>query len=420
MDLLPLQQNENQMCKPVRLQVQDFGPIKKADIVIDKYTVLLGGQGAGKSTLAKLFSLFTWLEKSLSLCTLSTKHIEQYSRFQNVYCKYHRIETFFKPTTSIDYAGVSYDFSYRNAKFKVTSHGEFPSYEVAKVMYVPAERGYLSMQSKSLSFKGMPDSLQAFHEEFKEAEQYFKEGCVLPVNDLSFEYDSLNDYAWLRGKDYKVSLAASSSGFQSLLPLILVTRYLTAWVSKKEGESMLNADEQKRVRLEVQKVMLNNQLSDEVKMAMLHTLSSRFRYSRFVNIVEEPEQNLYPISQKVVLFELLGSANTMEGNQVLLTTHSPYFVNFLTLAVKAGNLFEKTKDNAVLQEKIAAVTPLQSVVLSEHLHIYELKDGHSVLLDTYDNGVPSDSNILNSLLGETNEMFDKLLEIEDFINNGKD
>ena len=33
--------------------------------MIDKYTVLIGGQGTGKSTVAKLFSLFTWLEKAL-------------------------------------------------------------------------------------------------------------------------------------------------------------------------------------------------------------------------------------------------------------------------------------------------------------------------------------------------------------------
>lgn len=408
------------MCAPVRLQVFDFGPIKSADIIIDKYTVLLGGQGAGKSTLAKLFSLFTWLEKSLSLCSVSSKNVERHSRFRNIYCKYHRIESYFKPSSAISYEGVSFDFLYKDSRFQVLPHeeGNLASYDVAKVMYVPAERGYLSMQAKTFSLKGMPDSMQSFYEEFKDAELHFRNGCALPVNGLSFEYDSLNDFAWLKGAGYKVSLSASSSGFQSLLPLILVTRYLTEWVSRRGETSRLNAEEQKTVRQEVRKVMQNDGLSEDVKMAMLQSLSSRFMYSRFVNIVEEPEQNLYPESQMEVLFELLCASNDMEGNQVLLTTHSPYFVNFLTLAAKAGSLGRTLEKRDGLQKEIASVVPLKAQVDASRLHVYELVNGNARPLETFDGGLPSDNNTLNILLGKTNELFDNLLEIEERAGNG--
>lgn len=51
------------MNETVNLTVYQFGPISEADVVFDKYTVLIGKQGSGKSTIAKLYSMFTWLEK---------------------------------------------------------------------------------------------------------------------------------------------------------------------------------------------------------------------------------------------------------------------------------------------------------------------------------------------------------------------
>ena len=48
-----------------RLIIKDFGPISSADVEIGKFTVVIGTQGTGKSSLAKLFSMFSWLEKSL-------------------------------------------------------------------------------------------------------------------------------------------------------------------------------------------------------------------------------------------------------------------------------------------------------------------------------------------------------------------
>ena len=73
------------MNETVNLTVYQFGPISEADVVFDKYTVLIGKQGSGKSTIAKLYSMFTWLEKGLARRITSEKYITQYSRFQKIY-----------------------------------------------------------------------------------------------------------------------------------------------------------------------------------------------------------------------------------------------------------------------------------------------------------------------------------------------
>ena len=82
------------MNETVNLTVYQFGPISEADVVFDKYTVLIGKQGSGKSTIAKLYSMFTWLEKGLARRITSEKYITQYSRFQKIYCAYHRLESY--------------------------------------------------------------------------------------------------------------------------------------------------------------------------------------------------------------------------------------------------------------------------------------------------------------------------------------
>ena len=54
-----------------RIRIKNFGPIKEGFqenngwVDIKKVTLFIGNQGSGKSTIAKLISTFTWLEKSL-------------------------------------------------------------------------------------------------------------------------------------------------------------------------------------------------------------------------------------------------------------------------------------------------------------------------------------------------------------------
>lgn len=57
--------------KSTRLRLKNFGPIGPGlsdnDGWIDfkRVTLFIGNQGSGKSTVAKLFSTFSWIEKAL-------------------------------------------------------------------------------------------------------------------------------------------------------------------------------------------------------------------------------------------------------------------------------------------------------------------------------------------------------------------
>ena len=177
----------------------------------------------------------------------------------------------------------------------------------------------------------------------------------------------------------------------------------------------MSGKEQKALLKEVESILNDDTLSEEVRKASLRTLSLRYRYSRFVNIVEEPELNLFPDSQKNVLYELVAETNNQPDNRLMLTTHSPYIINYLAIAVKAGQIASKANGNDRIMEHINAIVPLPSKTAENELSIYELSNGEANKLSVYE-GIPSDNNFLNNKLNDTNLMFDELLDIEENLN----
>ncbi|MDR2810854.1 MAG: ATP-binding protein [Tannerellaceae bacterium] len=141
-------------------------------------------------------------------------------------------------------------------------------------------------------------------------------------------------------------------------------------------------------------------------------MSARFTKTAFINIVEEPEQNLFPTSQWKMLQSLLEFNKMNNGNKLILTTHSPYLINYLTLAVKAGELKQQIKTNAQ-RNSLERIVPSEATIDAKDLSIYELDEQRGSIqpLKTYE-GLPSDENRLNKMLDEGNELFAQLIEIQ--------
>lgn len=399
------------------LYIENFGPITQAHILLNKVTVLIGRQGSGKSTIAKLYALFTWMEKSLMRRSLTESYISRYARFRKKYCAYNGIDDYFTDTTTLHFTGFHYTFRYErgNLQIEEREHGN-ETFSISKVMYVPAERSILGSVDHPSQLKGLSQPMMTFAEEYGNAKTNLKNGYRFPFEQVGFEYDALNDMPKLKlTNGNEIRLSTGSSGFQSSLPLLLVSKNLTGMVRNSSEHSDLSDKERKALLKEVQSILNTTQLSEEVKAASLRALSSRFQYSRLVNIVEEMELNLFPDSQKGVLYELIANTRTLETNRLLLTTHSPYIINYLTLAIKANELAHRAIDRPDLLKRIYEIVPSDSLLATSDATIYELGNGTAHRLADYE-GLPSDENFLNERLNETNAAFDSLLEIEDDLN----
>ena len=343
-----------------RLVVNSFGPVRDLDITFKKVTLFIGDQGTGKSCVAKLFSMFKWLEKVLSQKKYKLNYFEQYNRFLTKLCPYHRIESFIQPNSYLKFESNLYDFVYSDGSFRIYDKNENAglfraSHQneagLSKIMYIPAERSIVSVaENKTKLLKELPDSSETFSDEFVNAKKFFKSGYELPFEGLHFEYDSLNEVGWISGGDYKVRLINASSGIQSSLPMCMVSEYLSKMIAERE-EVKLSKEEKKKNEKRVAEIMQDDAISNSIKDMMIRQLSSANRYDRFINIVEEPELNLFPQSQMEVLRSLVAINSSSEQNMLVLTTHSPYSLAILNMLVMGAKVYQKANedDKAVIE-----------------------------------------------------------------------
>jgi AAA15 family ATPase/GTPase len=402
------------------IRITNFGPIRSGFqenggfVDINKFTVFIGDQGTGKSSIAKLISTLKWLEKSLYRGEISEKYATSYNRFSNTYCSYQNLKSYFSPETEIEYQGESYHISYKDGRLILNAQ-ENADYVVPKIMYVPAERNFLSAIPQPWKLKGLPQSLYTFLEELERSQQELPERLKLPVGDVEFEFDKLNKTSNIVGADYKIRLSEASSGFQSFVPLFLVSRNLALSIDKEGDRSKkaMSSEERQKLQSEIESIFANDHLSEEVKQAALQVLSSKYRNECFVNIVEEIEQNLFPSSQRQILYKLIEFANHTKENQLVLTTHSPYIIDYLTLAIKGSAVRQRisSASNPNVLERLEEIVPAKACISADKIFVYQLtNEGHIEKLPDY-NGLPSDENYLNSSLSETNQWFSDLIDI---------
>lgn len=392
-----------------RLIVKSFGPVKDLDILFKKVTLFIGDQGTGKSCVAKLFSMFKWTEKVLSQKKYKLSYFEQYNRFQKMLCKYHRIESFVNENSYIKFEGDLYDFLYENGNFSVIDKNHEIK-GISKVMYVPAERSIVSVaENKSKLLKELPDSSETFSDEFVNAKKFFQNGYNLPFEGLRFEYDSLNDAGWIHGVDYKVRLINASSGIQSSLPMCIVSEYLSSKISDKE-EVKLSKEEKDKLEKRVAEIMQNEEYSDSIKDMMIRQLSYANRYNQLINIVEEPELNLFPRSQMEVLFSLISNNASAEENMLVFTTHSPYSLAIINTMIMGA----KTYANATEEQRgqIEAILPVKYQINENEIAAYRLSSSDECYCQSVINektGLVS-KNELDSASDEIMRVFNSLYQ----------
>ncbi|MCO7722110.1 ATP-binding protein [Myroides odoratimimus] len=411
-----------------QIKVKNFGPVKEGYtgndgwINIHKVTVFIGDQGSGKSTVAKLIATFVWLEKALIRGdkTLPLK--------ENAFIElltYHRLQNYIEPYSELEYKGNYYHLRVVESEGKYNVEATlFNDQDIVqpKVMYVPAERNVLSSIENLTHVSSLvAGSLQTYLIEYRYAQLANKDKeVILPINKASFLYDSSSDNSYVVTNSKRLKVTEASSGFHSVVPLYLVTDYLSQFI-KQDKEKLINllsTDQQIRRKEDLKAL---NELARFRPMEELLNyndnlvnLENKYICRSVINIVEELEQNLFPKSQRKVLNKLVAYNNENEYNQLVLTTHSPYLINYLTLAVKASRVAQLAADNTEALNRVANVVPLEAVLGIDDLVVYQLDEerGSIEQLEMY-KGLPSDENYLNDSLEDINIQFSELFQIED-------
>lgn len=314
------------------LKIRNFGPVKDATIELKPFLVLTGGQGTGKSTIAKLLCIFQDYYWYVSI-------LEDNDTVEVLFLEYG-ISEYFNKNTYIEYSCNDIFITYQDSRFsfrhrEIIGRDKLLSYYGDKIsgkicglllsqelltedllekfldknlpfiksycassLYIPTGRNIAATFSSALST--MIDSQISFDPEFirfinyfERARKQFRIYSLPEMEDVTYLYEKKKEGIVIpQEDDIKIlSLSECSSGLQSLLPMVMTMDYC-----------------------------INEHMFESY-------------------IVEEPEQNLSPSEQLAVLRHIISSMKKCNNTvSHVITTHSPYILSGINISMMAGRV----------------------------------------------------------------------------------
>lgn len=386
-----------------KLVVKNFGPVKELEIDVRTFTIFIGTQGSGKSTVSKVLTICRDLNWYLHILDKSSDVLIPFRKFgideffsDNTFIHYFRsqddVEVKYEGGTfSLRIDGMSQPEA-RNyfSKQIINANKDFlnqlgvvnlnqPNIEekyghllqanARTMLYIPAERnvaGTLSTSLATVMAAKIPlyDALLEYMSVFEKAKAALKEYYV-PFLNVSFAIKDGSEKVWLgkgNEKSRPLPLQSCSSGLQSVLPLLMSIEY---------------------------------------------SLQTGY-FDTFA--IEEPEQNLFPSNQRELLNHLVSIYNQTETYGMLLTTHSPYTLSCMNVMMMAGKLILQ---NPELREKVKEIVGLNHYVSPQQVSVYKLDPSaemYCVDLKNPKTGLIS-VNSLDAVSEYIGEDYDRLLNI---------
>lgn len=327
------------------LHIKSFGPISDSTkIELTSLMVIIGRQSAGKSTFMKVLCFCRWIEKRIMVSTDDmVSQYTHYNRFVKELKQYHRLnDEYFTEDTNLIYDGDNITIEYKgvNSNARIVRKKTFAEMRYnTKLNYIPAERNLISaIQNVDKTYKATErDVLFNFIYEWDEAKTpYTREHPFKLSATGGFSYVNKSGADVLVREDGTETPAFfASSGMQSVMPLDVMTNYIMERVGKNAPLSMHERN--------------------EISKADNGHSSRRLEYQSAQLFIEEPEQNLYPESQKLVMMSLVRSlkkalANGSEQSMAVVTTHSPYVMSVVNVLLTAAIVSEKGLEQHVIEK----------------------------------------------------------------------
>lgn len=367
-----------------RLIVRNIGPIKEVDIDLNKVNVFIGAQSSGKSTLAKIISFCTWLDKHTDITT--RKYV---NGAIDSLKKYHRLtDEYFSKDSVIFYQGdnIAYAYNWPNDKpIPFTEEGYEPELHTnetetffektgratnPKVLYIPAERNFVSAVPNLRKYQEDKDNLQDFVNTWFEVKRKYPKDKALEVLNLGVKYyyqeDNYQDLVIIDG-ERQIPLEASSSGLQSIIPLLVLVKWMSEGIYAEE-KPFSPAENEEVEKLLSGSTKMNKTLSEKFE-RFLGFLSGRI-YTHTQFIIEEPEQNLFPETQCELMYHILSSVNHGKNHRLVMTTHSPYILYALNNCMDGYSVSDK------LPESIkSTIKSTSSFINPDDVSVWQIREG---------------------------------------------
>lgn len=363
-----------------RLAIHNVGPIRDVDIELNRFNFFIGPQSSGKSTVAKILSTCSWIEKEVAT-TLNENVVPDADAFRKLIEVFHKMEGYFKAGSEIvydtDVIRIHFDNDANNLQVNLKDNGR---YEREKICYIPSDRNMVTLPELQ-GFEFGATNIRSFLFDWMSAREFYNsenKASILNL-DVKYFYDK-NETKYkdriehVNGETYGISLACASSGMQSVVPMQILLQYYTGqYYNELENKISFDLNAKKRAlrkqlimnlivnRMKVEETDPNERLqlfNDGVHagnaeyIKWLEEFNETFERLTVPHkscfIIEEPEQNLFPFTQLELIEELVRLCSSERNHGFTVTTHSPYIVNFLNVLILRHykGVTEKTVLNA--------------------------------------------------------------------------
>lgn len=441
------------------LVVHNFGPIKDIELEVKDYGVFIGPQASGKSTIAKLIFFFLSLKEDIKqylverianeeIISPETSKIDimkrQRAKFVQLFGTTKHMKSF---DISFSY-GRNYTINLSLKELYVKFHySEFLKADLYKVFdkvnncillnkgqntdndpyvqYLIHKKNLAEITSDVNSLFGNDENtviyVPACRSLLATLSDYIYRLIHIPYsNDTSIIPDSTLDYS---SKSFIDRISALKEQFtQSLDDIIKDKRKFSAQNTKIDsssleeikkfiflilkGEYRYSKNEERLYYNDKDYVKLSLSSSGQQESVWILQLifSLVLENTKTTLLIEEPEAHLYPEAQKNIV-SLISLFSNINGNKVIITTHSPYIltsINNLIYAKKAS--LKNSKDvNDIISNKCWLDINKINAFYVQNGHINSIIDTELGLIQA--EKIDGVSSILN-------EQFDKLMNID--------
>ena len=387
----------------IKIEIKNIGPIKEvSEITLNRINVFMGPQSSGKSTIAKIISFCTWVEKDVATSQSLSEYQENKTYFKEHLESFHKIKGYFNCDSYIHYKSDVVDIVWEDEKCSISWVDKY-AYKRSKIAYIPSERNMVILPEARKSEFGNTNIRSFLFDWFEARKKYSNENDLSVLNlGVNYYYVEGSEEDHIRCKnddtEYDILLSNASSGLQSITPLIAMIEYLTKWIYDEDTISFELDERRQRVSriLAEEKVLkpyydqadlpigdlqklvnsFNEKLHEKEEKAVEYfnaykTISnSLFKTTNSQFIIEEPEQNLFPETQRDLVYHFLKKCLSREGNRLTLTTHSPYVLYALNNCMIAGLVSDEMEANELNKLKCN-----RSQINPKDVSIYEIREG---------------------------------------------
>jgi len=416
-----------------QLEIENFLTIKNAVVDIRPFTILIGPEATGKSVIAKVLYFFRGLLSDgqfvNSITTqesLSTFEEHFLERFEKIFPRYTWENQKFSLTLRTD------NWEFRLVRRERSGHNcdiELRCSDgVADLFRRAQDKWNLLSGSKELATSHLLDSqsVQAFSNALEEMKveakltAAFNQSIFIPAGRSFFANLRRNIFSFL-ANDIPLDLFMKEFGsvYEKSRPFFgfypRTQHYFSNEKIQEEVEKILSgkylhADGQDWIISKRGKINLTEASSGQQEalplLCILSAALHRFRSEETITfLIEEPEANLFPVSQRK-LVNIFSMSQEMR-HRFVLTTHSPYILTALNSLILASNISEREPDAKAAAKSI--ISPAEPVRFDD-VSAYTINDGHLTSIMDNESRLIGNS-IIDSVSDEFESVANNLLKL---------